>query len=58
MGEELETVASDVTSTILSQRMEIDSKNKYIDHTLISLLDYFALHSCTIVFNCGNKFHC
>ena len=32
VGEELETVASDVTSTILSQRMEIDNKNKSAPH--------------------------
>ncbi|CAI8049619.1 Centrosomal protein of 131 kDa [Geodia barretti] len=31
LGEELETVASDVTSTILSQRMEIDNKNKTVE---------------------------
>ena len=28
VGEELEAAASDVTSTILSQRLEIDNKNK------------------------------
>ena len=28
VGKELEAAASDVTSTILSQRLEIDNKNK------------------------------
>ena len=30
VGEELEAAASDVTSTILSQRLEIDNKNKSV----------------------------